>query len=111
MLETLKEMISSLPINDVTSEELFVNLEKIRAKYKQVGTRWSYTDELMCLEILNMNEDHFFFHHSSKILVIHMVKRKGNFCLVHGCMVCVHRKEMHSQHSLHYHEKLMYCIY
>ena len=48
-------MISSLPINDVTSEELFVNLEKIRAKYKQVGTRWSYTDELMCLEILNMN--------------------------------------------------------
>ena len=39
MLETLKEMISSLPINDVTSEELFVNLEKIRAKYKQVGTR------------------------------------------------------------------------
>ena len=55
LLETLKEMISSLPINDVTSEELFVNLEKIRAKYKQVGTRWSYTDELMCLEILNMN--------------------------------------------------------
>ena len=70
LLETLREMISSLPINDVTSEELFVNLEKIRAKYKQVGTRWSYTDELMCLEILNMNEDHFFFHHSSKILVI-----------------------------------------
>lgn len=29
-------MISSLPINDVTSEELFVNLEKIRAKYKQL---------------------------------------------------------------------------
>ncbi|XP_027045680.1 protein LTO1 homolog [Pocillopora damicornis] len=36
LLETLREMISSLPINDVTSEELFVNLEKIRAKYKQL---------------------------------------------------------------------------
>lgn len=36
LLETLKRMISSLPINDATNEELFVNLEKIRAKYKQV---------------------------------------------------------------------------
>ncbi|KAJ7379123.1 hypothetical protein OS493_017621 [Desmophyllum pertusum] len=33
--ETLKKNILALPINDVTNEELFVNLENIRAKFRQ----------------------------------------------------------------------------
>ena len=36
LLETLKKIILALPINDVMNEELFVNLENIRAKFKQV---------------------------------------------------------------------------
>ena len=35
-METLKEMILALPLNDPTNEELFANLEKVRAKFKQV---------------------------------------------------------------------------
>lgn len=38
LLETLKKKILALPINDVMNEELFVNLENIRAKFKQVLT-------------------------------------------------------------------------
>lgn len=38
LLETLKKIILALPINDVMNEELFVNLENIRAKFKQVLT-------------------------------------------------------------------------
>lgn len=36
LLEAMKKKILALPINDVTNEELFVNLENIRAKFKQV---------------------------------------------------------------------------
>jgi len=36
LLETLKKMIVALPVNDPTNEELFDNLEKIRAKFRQV---------------------------------------------------------------------------
>ena len=36
LLETLKKKILALPINDVMNEDLFVNLEDIRAKFKQV---------------------------------------------------------------------------
>ena len=38
LLETLKKTILAFPINDVMNEELFVNLEHIRAKFKQVLT-------------------------------------------------------------------------
>ena len=36
LLETLKKKILAVSINDVMNEELFVNLEDIRAKFKQV---------------------------------------------------------------------------
>lgn len=36
LLETLKKKILALPINDVMNEELFANLEDIRAKFKQL---------------------------------------------------------------------------
>ena len=36
LLETLKKMILALSVNDPTNEELFANLEKIRAKFRQV---------------------------------------------------------------------------
>ena len=36
LLETVKEMLLSFPINDPTNEEMFAKLEKIRAKFRQV---------------------------------------------------------------------------
>ncbi|KAL9984753.1 hypothetical protein ACROYT_G007086 [Oculina patagonica] len=36
LLETMKRKILAIPVNDVTNEELFVNLENIRAKFKQL---------------------------------------------------------------------------
>ena len=45
LLETLKKMILALPLNDPTKEELFANLEKVQAKFKQVEyfTLYQYT--------------------------------------------------------------------
>lgn len=36
LLESIKEMLLSFPINDPTNEEMFAKLEKIRAKFRQV---------------------------------------------------------------------------
>ena len=36
LLETTKKKILALRMNDVTNEELFINLQNIRAKFKQV---------------------------------------------------------------------------
>ncbi|CAH3019501.1 unnamed protein product [Porites evermanni] len=36
LLETVKDMLLSFPINDPTNEEMFAKLEKIRAKFRQV---------------------------------------------------------------------------